>query len=207
MNIHEEYHHPDRTPKSHPKPPIVDESVFFPWTLSKKFLPTVKPAVPQMRAFGLKIDDSSRHVGGTQQIMTPEGYVIPLCTRDSRAYVDMHPPRDEELDRYPHVFFTEDAPWNPKSLDNEWTPCDSDWPSFSMDATVIDPRINAFGELVNRHVSTLECALNDDFETMMDVSLDQVCAEQSAPQVVPSRIFSSCARCRHSQAQLWFCSH
>ena len=34
--------------------------------------------------------------------------------------MDMVPPTDDDMERYPHVFITADSPWNPDSLDEEF---------------------------------------------------------------------------------------
>ena len=56
------------------------------------------------------IDDQSHVAGGTQSIITTEGYVVPLHIRDGLPYLDMRPPSDDELSTLPHVFFTSDSP-------------------------------------------------------------------------------------------------
>ena len=52
----------------------------------------------QLEAFKNKVDDKSRKVRGTQCIMTLDGYVVPLQMRAGLAYLDMHPPSDNELE-------------------------------------------------------------------------------------------------------------
>ncbi len=32
----------------------------------------------------------------------------------------MYPPTDEEMDKYPHVFFTADSSWDPRCFHNEF---------------------------------------------------------------------------------------
>ncbi len=75
----------------------------------------------QMENFGLVVDDRRRLNGGNQCIITQEGYVIPLHIRDGLPRFDMSPPTDEDLEKYPHVFITSDAPWDPHCLDEEFT--------------------------------------------------------------------------------------
>ena len=53
------------------------------------------------------------------QPTTVDGYVIPLSIRGGLAYMDMHPPDDEEYDGLPHVILTSDVVWNPTVVDNE----------------------------------------------------------------------------------------
>ena len=104
-------------------------------------------SIPQLRSFGLSVDDSSRKHGGSQRILTPDGYVIPLHIRDGLAYMDMHPPSDDEYSSLPHVFMTSDVPWDPTSLDNEFDDADINCP-MPDDFAFIDPRINDYGEIM-----------------------------------------------------------
>ena len=59
----------------------------------------------QMESFGLLIDDKSSQLGGSQCIITTEGYVVPLHIRQGLPYMPMAVPSQEELDSLPHVFF------------------------------------------------------------------------------------------------------
>ena len=76
-------------------------------------------SVNQLASFGIKVDERPASVGGTQRIVTPEGFVIPLAIRGGLAYMDMRPPTEEEVKRLPHVTFTSDVPWDPFTLDGE----------------------------------------------------------------------------------------
>jgi hypothetical protein len=74
----------------------------------------------QMRDFGLDVNDvARRHHGGLQRTAAPEGHVIPLKIRNGLAHMDMRPPTDEELARFPQVMFTADMPWDPSKIDDE----------------------------------------------------------------------------------------
>ena len=48
------------------------------------------------------------------------GYVVPISIRDGSQRVDMHPPTNNELEKFPHVFSASDAPWDPPVLDEEF---------------------------------------------------------------------------------------
>ena len=77
----------------------------------------------QMEWFNCQVDDRSKIVGGAQRVETPEGYVIPLSIETGLVY--MHPiriPTDQDLQTYPHVFFTSPDIWDPSVLDHEITP-------------------------------------------------------------------------------------
>ena len=75
---------------------------------------------PQLEHFGNQVDDRSRKVGGKQQIITSNGYVIPLQFRQGLAYINMSPPSDKDLDILPHVVLTSKVKWDPSSLDNKF---------------------------------------------------------------------------------------
>ena len=69
----------------------------------------------QMEWFNCQVDDRSKIVGGAQRVETPEGYVIPLSIETGLVY--MHPiriPTDQDLQMYPHVFFTSPDIWDPQ---------------------------------------------------------------------------------------------
>ena len=74
----------------------------------------------QLQSYDLLVDDTAASVGGSQNVVTNEGYVIPLHVRDGLPYMDMSPPTDAQMDSLPHVFFTAGSPWDPSSLDGEY---------------------------------------------------------------------------------------
>ena len=74
----------------------------------------------QIEHFGGVIHDSAKSTGGQQLVVTHEGYTIPLHVRNGLYYMDMSPATDEDMDHYPHVFITADAPWNPDVVDEEF---------------------------------------------------------------------------------------
>ena len=74
----------------------------------------------QLRSFGTLVHEAPRSNGGSQRIITPDGYHIPLSYRSGLPYMDMRPPTDIELDTLPHIILTSDDIWDPSSLDNEF---------------------------------------------------------------------------------------
>ena len=61
----------------------------------------------QMEWFNCQVDDRSKIVGGAQRIETSEGYVIPLSIESGLVYMHtIRIPTDQDLQNYPHVFFT-----------------------------------------------------------------------------------------------------
>ena len=106
--------------------------------------PTIH-APNQFRAFNLDVNDipiKSPCGKGLQRILTPEGYIIPLKIRNGLVYMDMVAPTDEDMDTYPHVFFTSDMPWDPTILD------DDDNDIEITDPVPTDTRVNQFGEYI-----------------------------------------------------------
>ena len=64
-------------------------------------------AAGQMEWFNCQVDDRSIIVGGAQRIETSEGYVIPLSIESGLVYMHtIRIPTDQDLQNYPHVFFT-----------------------------------------------------------------------------------------------------
>ena len=74
----------------------------------------------QLEDFGCIVYDTPRSRGGNQVLITPEGHVVPLHIRDGLHFIDMTPPTDDEMEMYPHVFITSDAPWDPSVLNDEF---------------------------------------------------------------------------------------
>ena len=74
----------------------------------------------QIEHFGGVVHDSVKSTGGQQLVVSHEGYTIPLYVCNGLYYMDMVPPTDDNMERYPHVFITTDGPWNPNSIDEEF---------------------------------------------------------------------------------------
>ena len=88
----------------------------------------------QVEHFGGLVYDSALSAGGQQMVVTHEGYTIPLHVHNGLYYMDMSPASDDNMEQYPHVFFTADAPWNPDIIDEEFffDTNDSSWHSTMM---------------------------------------------------------------------------
>ena len=111
----------------------------------------------QMEWFNCQVDDRSKIVGGAQRIETPEGYVITLSIETGLVY--MHPiriPTDQDLQMYPHVFFTSPDIWDPSVLDHEITPSLlEDINQQSDDSLLQDSIFDEYGDLHHRAIQTL----------------------------------------------------
>ena len=66
------------------------------------------------------VHDSAKSTGGQQLVVTHEGCTIPLHVHNGLYYMDMVPPTDDDMERYPHVFITADGYWNPDTIDEEF---------------------------------------------------------------------------------------
>ena len=64
------------------------------------------------------VKDRSMKVGGSQNIRTLEGYVIPIDIINGLPYISMTANTEKELRELPHVILTSSATWNPKVLDH-----------------------------------------------------------------------------------------
>ena len=78
-------------------------------------------SVAQWEYRGHKGDVRSKVCGGTQRVITADGYAIPLQIRNGLPYLEMRPPTDHELEHLPQVHITSDVPWDPTVLDCEQT--------------------------------------------------------------------------------------
>ena len=71
----------------------------------------------QLEWFKTNVDENSVKVGGTQLITTLDGYSVPLLIKDGLAYAtSLGRPTDQDMDTYPHVFFTSCDEWDPSVL-------------------------------------------------------------------------------------------
>ena len=74
----------------------------------------------QLEWFKTNDDEKSVKVGGTQLITTLDGYSVPLLIKDGLAYAtSLGRPTDQDMDTYPHVFFTSPDEWDPSVLDHD----------------------------------------------------------------------------------------
>ena len=108
-------------------------------------------SVHQLQSFGNVVDTTAKSFGGRQCLTTPCGYFIPLHIRDGLAYMDMRAPTEKEMSELPTVFFTSDAEWNPKHVDNEWSEQEivQALGESGFDNGLYGDRINDFGELTS----------------------------------------------------------
>ena len=111
----------------------------------------------QMEWFNCQVDDRSKLVGGAQRIETSEGYVIPLSIESGLVYMhSIRIPTDQDLQNYPHVFFTSPDILDASVLDHEITPSLlEDINQHSDDSLLQDSIFDEYGDLHHRAIQTL----------------------------------------------------
>ena len=115
----------------------------------------------QLEWFKTHVDEKSIKVGGTQLITTLEGYSIPLLIKDGLAYAtSLGRPTDQDMDTYPHVFFTSPDEWDPSVLDHDPPPLDGLDPSQVLDQPFGDPMFDAYGDFNERIIANLNILLD-----------------------------------------------
>ena len=141
----------------------------------------------QLEWFKTNVDEKSVKVGGTQLITTLDGYSVPLLVKDGLAYAtSLGRPTDQDMDTYPHVFFTSPDEWDPSVLDHDPTHLDGLDSSQVPDQPFGDPMFDACGDF-NKHIianlNTLldappgECGSYTEISSVFTVNL-----HQSSPQ-------------------------
>ena len=114
-------------------------------------------AAGQKEWFNCQVDGRSKNVGGAQRIETSEGYVIPLSIESGLVYMHtIRIPADQDLQNYPHVFFTSPDIWDASVLDHEITPSLlEDINQRSDDSLLQDSIFDEYGDLHHRAIQTL----------------------------------------------------
>ena len=141
----------------------------------------------QLEWFKTNVDEKSIKVGGTQLITTLDGYSVPLLIRDGLAYAtSLGRPTDQDMDTYPHVFFTSPDEWDPSVLDHDPPHLDGLDPSQVSDQTFGDPMFDAYGDLNERIIANLNILLDapprDCGSYTPTSSVSTVNLHQSSPQ-------------------------
>ena len=115
----------------------------------------------QLEWFKTLVDEKSIKVGGTQLITTLDGYSVPLLIRDGLAYAtSLGRPTDQDMDTYPHVFFTSPDEWDPSVLDHDPPHLDGLNPSQVSDQHFGDPMFDAYGDFNERIIANLNILLD-----------------------------------------------
>ena len=115
----------------------------------------------QLEWFKTHVDETSIKVGGTQLITTLDGYSVPFLIRDGLAYAtSLGRPTDQDMDTYPHVFFTSPDEWDPSVLDHDPPHLDGLDPSQVPDRPFGDPMFDAYGDFNERIIANLNILLD-----------------------------------------------
>ena len=137
--------------------------------------------------FKTLVDEKSIKVGGTQLITTLDGYSVPLLIRDGLAYAtSLGRPTDQDMDTYPHVFFTSPDEWDTSVLDQDPPHLDGLDPSQVSDQTFGDPMFDAYGDFNEHIIANLNILLDappgDCGSYTPTSSVSTVNLHQSSPQ-------------------------
>ena len=115
----------------------------------------------QFEWFKTNVDEKSIKVGGTQLITTLDGYSVPLTIKNGLAYAtSLGNPTDQDMDTYPHVFFTSPDEWDPSVLDHDPEHLDGLDPSQVPDQPFGDPMFDAYGDFNERIITNLNILLD-----------------------------------------------
>ena len=141
----------------------------------------------QLEWFKTNVDDKSVKVGGTQLITTLDGYSVPLLIKDGLAYAtSLGRPTDQDMDTYPHVFFTSPDEWDPSVLDHDPPHLDGLDPSQVPDQPLGDPMFDAYGDFNERIIANLNILLDappEDGGSYIEISSVYTAnLHQSSPQ-------------------------
>ena len=115
----------------------------------------------QLEWFKTNVDEKSVKVGGTQLITTLDGYSVPLLIKDGLAYAtSLGRPTEQDMDTYPHVFFTSPDEWDPSVLDHDPPHLDGLDPSPVPDQPFRDPMFDAYGDFNESIIASLNTLLD-----------------------------------------------
>ena len=137
--------------------------------------------------FKANVDEKSVKVGGTQLITTLDGYSVPLLIKDGLAYAtSLGKPTDQDMDTYPHVFFTSPDEWDPSVLDHDPPHLDGLDPSQVPDQPFGDPMFDAYGDFNECIIANLNILLDappEDCGSYTEISsVFRANLHQSSPQ-------------------------
>ena len=141
----------------------------------------------QLEWFKTTVDEKSVKVCGTQLIATLDGYSVPLLIKDGLAYAtSLGRPTDQDMDTYPHVFFTSPDQWDPSVLDHDPPHLDGLDPSQVPDQPFGDTMFHTYGDFNERIIANLNILLDappEDYGSYTDISsVFTANLHQSSPQ-------------------------
>ena len=121
-----------------------------------QFGPQICPSVQQLISQPILI-----HFWWELYHTTLDGYSVPLLIKDGLAYAtSLGRPTDQDMDTYPHVFFTSPDEWDPSVLDHDPPHLDGLDPSQVRDQPFGDPMSDAYGDFNERIIANLNILLD-----------------------------------------------
>ncbi len=73
----------------------------------------------QMEHYGCRVDDRSTRLGGSQCIITPHGYKLPLTILDGLVRLPLRRPTNDDLRDMRQELMTSEDEWDPRTYDGE----------------------------------------------------------------------------------------
>ena len=147
------------------------------------------PSIHQVNLNGLKpllMKNPSKLVAPNLSLLWMD-ILSPLLIRDGLAYAtSLGKPTDQDMDTYPHVFFTSPDEWDPSVLDHDPPHFDGLDPSQVSDQHFGDPMFDAYGDFNERIIANLNILLDappEDCGSYTAISsVSTVNLHQSSPQ-------------------------
>ena len=127
---------------------------------------------PQLEWNGVDVDEKSARVGGKQRLVTFDGFSIPINIRRGLPYIDMRPHTDQEWEELPHVLITDDAPWDPKSMDHEQGD-DPAWYESQEDPPLLNSEFDLCGDYRHRIAYKSDRILVHESDVFFDAQEDE----------------------------------
>jgi hypothetical protein len=119
----------------------------------------------RLEHFHNQVDDKSMKVGGSQHIITLDGYVLPLDIKQGLAYLRLCPYTDDEWDSLPHVIMTSDTIGEPTFLDHTYDDDNDIWFDTIKPGSA---DFDAYGDYRHRTVTLHDITLDAPENTMDD---------------------------------------
>ena len=116
---------------------------------------------------------------------------MPIILKDGLAYIKtLGRPTDQELEIYPHIFFTSPDTWEPSLLDHEFSPEDEPtWSQLQDTRPFYDPLFDAQGDLNQRIITTLNTIFDlPDHNDTLPFTINSTSWQSSPHHSLPSDI-------------------
>ena len=149
----------------------------------------------QLEWFKTNVDEKSVKVSGTQLITTLDGYSVTLLIKDGLSYAtSLGKPTDQDMDTYPHVFFTSPDEWDSSVVDHDPPHLDGLDPSQVPDQPFGDPMFDACGDFNEHIIANLNILLDtppEDCGSYTEISsVFTVNLHQSSPKSLTGMLYA-----------------